>query len=290
MNESFRCKLFENSIESRLIHFSRFDELFLEFRKTESHFFFKWSEEMSTMNSWEHFLYFFHTMHFFANANFLQFSVLDLSYLFHKMLKIYSIFMAFTLDRDGAATRLWVSSRTIDRHIQAWRIRTRRIGKKTFLDDTDVDMLRDGNFSRSEKEDDTIIILDEKEMSSHEIIHPSKTQTIDTVAVTELVRLYEETRGIIAKKDSVIQDLSYKLWKIETELKSSISLLEYNKATLLLESSKVRSDSDRETLSSKISFLEKEVNKKNSAIITLAVLFVLVLGFSIVFFLFTRLI
>jgi excisionase family DNA binding protein len=233
---------------------------------------------------------FFHTMHFFANANFLLFSVLDLSYLFHKMLKIYSILMAFTLDRDGAATRLWVSSRTIDRHIQAGRIRTRRIGKKTFLDDTDVDMLRDGNFSRTEREDDTIIILDEKEISSHEIIHPSKSQAIDTVAVTELVRLYEETRGIIAKKDSVIQDLSYKLWKIETELKSSISLLEYNKATLLLESSKVRSDSDRETLSSKISLLEKEVNKKNSAIITLAVLFVLVLGFSIVFFLFTRLI
>ena len=45
-------------------------------------------------------------MHFFANANFLLFSVLDLSYLFHKMLKIYSILMAFTLDRDGAATRL----------------------------------------------------------------------------------------------------------------------------------------------------------------------------------------
>jgi len=142
---------------------------------------------------------------------FLLFSVLDFWFLFHKMLKIYRIFMAFTLDRDGAATRLGVSSRTIDRHIQAGRIRTRRIGKKTFLDDGDVDILRDGNSSHAEKGDDTIIILDEKEMSSHEIIHPSKTQAIDTVAVTELVRLYEETRGIIAKKDSVIQDLSYKL-------------------------------------------------------------------------------
>ena len=41
--------------------------------------------------------------------------------------------MAFTLDRDQAAARLGVSSRTVDRHIQAGRIRTKRIGKKMFL-------------------------------------------------------------------------------------------------------------------------------------------------------------
>jgi hypothetical protein len=199
------------------------------------------------------------------------------------------IAMAFTLDREGAALRLWVSSRTIDRHIQAGRIRTRRIGKKTFLDDADVEVLREGDTSK--RNDDYIVILDEKNdtPSSHEIVRPEqKTWLIDTVAVTELVRLYEETRGIIAKKDEVIQDLSYKLGKTEMELKNSIPLIEYNKATFMLESTKVRSDSDKESLSSKVNFLEKEISKRNSAIITLAVLFVLVLGFSIVFFISLR--
>ena len=102
------------------------------------------------------------------------------------------------------------------------------------------------------------------------------------------MRLYEETRGIIAKKDEIIQDLSYKLGKTEMELKNSIPLTEYNKATFMLESTKVRSDSDKESLSSKVNSLEKEISKRNSAIITLAVLFVLVLGFSIVFFISLR--
>jgi|GEM_PF-5839419 len=83
------------------------------------------------------------------------------------------IAMAFTLDREGAALRLGVSSRTIDRHIQAGRIRTRRIGKKTFLDDADVEALREGDSSR--RNDDYIVILDEKnEASSHEIVRPEQ--------------------------------------------------------------------------------------------------------------------
>ena len=66
-------------------------------------------------------------------------------------------------------------------------------------------------------------------------------------------------------------------------------MIEYNKATFLLESSKSKNNAEHDTLSKTISGLEKELKKKNSAIITLVILFALVLIFSIVFFLYTRL-
>lgn len=94
-------------------------------------------------------------------------------------------------------------------------------------------------------------------------------------------------RSIIARKDETIQDLSYKLGKTETELKNTIPLVDYNKATFLLESAKTKGTEDVVTLSDKIAGLEKEITKRNGAILSLALLFVLVLAFSVVFFFFS---
>jgi len=192
--------------------------------------------------------------------------------------------MAFTLDREGAAARLGVSSRTIDRHIQAGRIRTRRIGKKMFLEDEDIEALR--NMDPARRQDDYVIVMEDEVMTTP-IISKKETITYEAQAITELVRLYEETRGIIAKKDETIQELSYRLWQAETELKSSVPLIDYNKATFLLESAKSRWDQDASMLNQKVESLEKEIIKRNGAILSLALLFVLVLSFSVVFFFFS---
>lgn len=196
--------------------------------------------------------------------------------------------MAFSLDRDAASRRLGVSSRTIDRHIQAERIRTRRIGKKMFLEEDDVEALRMADPSR--REEDYIIVTDmDQEREIPEIVAPTK-DIVDpkqnNVALAEIVRIYEDARSLIAEKDATIQNLSYKLWKIESELANSIPAMEYKKTTFLLESAKSKSDSDTEVLTKKITTLESEVNKRNSALVTLVILFILVLGFSVIFVLF----
>lgn len=193
--------------------------------------------------------------------------------------------MAFTLDREEAARRLGVSSRTIDRHIQAERIRTRRIGKKMFLEEDDVESIRLADPAR--KSEDYVVIT-EKKITSEPSTEKSTAlaQKNHNAALTELVRLYEDSQAIIAKKDSTIQELSYKLWKAETELANSIPALEYKKATFMLESAKSKSDTDVQVMNSKISTLESEVNKRNSALIALTILFILVLGSSIMFVLF----
>lgn len=197
--------------------------------------------------------------------------------------------MAFSLDREWASRRLGVSSRTIDRHIQAGRIRTRRIGKKMFLEEEDIEALRMADPAR--REEDYIVITDDeshkKDMT--EIVTPS-SQMIDpnqsNAALAEIVRMYEDTRSLIAEKDATIQNLSYKLGKIESELANSVPVLEYKKTTFLLESAKSKSDNDADTLTNKIVTLEWEIHKRNSALITLAILFILVLGFSVIFVLF----
>ena len=198
--------------------------------------------------------------------------------------------MAFSLDREGASRRLWVSSRTVDRHIQAWRIRTRRIGKKMFLEEDDIETLRMADPAR--REEDYVVIMDDAPLRSKnpEIITSWKsiidTKQQNNMALAEILRIYEDAQWLIADKDATIQTLSYKLWKIENELANSIPVLEYKKTTFLLESAKSKSDTDAELLSKKITTLESEVSKRNSAIITLVILFMLVLGFSVIFVLF----
>ncbi len=195
--------------------------------------------------------------------------------------------MAFTIDRAEAASRLGVSTRTIDRHIQLERIRTRRIGKRMFLEEDDIETLRNLDPSRREE---TYEVIHESPKKSQDMPEKMMTiQSIDTQALTEFTRLYDDAKRVIAKKDDIIQDLSYRLGKSETELKNSIPLVEYKKATFLLESAKTKNDEDKEDLSGKVSNLEKEINKRNSAIIALAMLFVLVLAFSMVSLFYTRL-
>ena len=190
--------------------------------------------------------------------------------------------MAFAIDRIEAARRLSISTRTVDRHIKMGKIRTKRIGKKMFLHEEDVESLR----SQGSLWEEFIVIEDTSDTLDHEII-PQK-RSITSLKAPDFSWLYQDAQKVIAKKDEIIQDLAYKLGKTETELKNAIPLIEYRKATFLLESAKNKTDADASILGTKIEFLEKEINKRNSAIMGLAILFVLVLAFSAVFFLYTK--
>jgi hypothetical protein len=158
-----------------------------------------------------------------------------------------------------------------------------------YLEEEDVETLRMADPSRRE-EDYTIIQEDDRpereipEIVTKEknIVDPKQTN----MAITELVRIYEDARGQIAHKDTIIQELSYKLGKAETELANSVPVLEYKKNAFLLESAKTKSDTDAEALGSRITTLQADIEKRNSALITMVILFVLVLGFSVVFVLF----
>lgn len=195
--------------------------------------------------------------------------------------------MAFAIDRVEAARRLSVSTRTIDRHIQAGRIRTKRIWKKMFLDEDDVELIRVSEPSHTEE--DVVFFENQKEKDDVEVIHKKRELAEKDDRLPDFHELYREATAIISKKDDIIQDLSYRLGKTEMELKNSIPLVEYSRATFLLESTKTKGTEDTQSLSKEVESLEKEITKRNSAIIGLAILFILVLAFSVVFFLSTKL-
>lgn len=202
----------------------------------------------------------------------------------------YFFCMAFSLDRDQASRRLGVSSRTIDRHIQAGRIRTRRIGKKMYLEEDDIETLRMTDPAR--REEDYIVIHDDAPNPERPEIMTKERQVANpkeiNIALAEIVRIYEDARDQISRKDATIQELSYKLGKAEVELANSVPALEYKKNTFLLESAKSKSDNDADALGRRITTLESEVGKRNSAIVTLVILFILVLGAAVIYVLFSN--
>lgn len=157
-----------------------------------------------------------------------------------------------------------------------------------FLEEDDVEALRMADPAR--REEDYIVISDDNKQKEMPEIMSSSQGLMDpkqnNAALSEIVRIYEDARSLIAEKDATIQSLSYKLGKIESELENSVPVLEYKKTTFLLENAKSKSDTDANSLSSKISHLETEITKRNSALITLVILFILVLSFSIMFVLF----
>ena len=50
--------------------------------------------------------------------------------------------MPFTLDRYEAAKDLEISTRTLDRYVKAGKIRSKRVGKKVFLLEADIEKMR----------------------------------------------------------------------------------------------------------------------------------------------------
>lgn len=200
--------------------------------------------------------------------------------------------MAFTLDRNEAALRLGVSTRTIDRYIQNERIRTRRIGKKMFLEEDDVEILRQEDSARREDDyevvENPIKILHEEEIVENKAQNSLMISADAKMAITELSRIYNDAQTIIAEKDETIRNLSYKVGKLETELQNSVNRAEFSRAEILLETAENKNQETSRHFNDKISTLEQEMNKKNSFIVALVVLFALLLVAFSVFLFFNR--
>ena len=175
--------------------------------------------------------------------------------------------MAFSLDREAAARRLGVSTRTIDRHIRSGKVQTRRIGKKLFLEENDVEALRMDDPAR--KEEDYMVILSdepviiEEKIEEHALIQKNSQEM--SLALAEFTRIYDQAQSLITKKDETIQDLSFRLGKAETELESS------------------------RTLSHQVGYLEREVQKRNTILVGMTVVLVLVLISASIFLFWSRL-
>lgn len=128
--------------------------------------------------------------------------------------------MVFTLTREDASKMIGVSTRTIDRYIQSGKIRTKRDGKVIMLHKEDVTQVKWGWVQ-----------------TDYEVIAPKPTLVPSTgydprEAQNEILRTLEK---IIRDKDALIQELTFKLGKMESDITNTVPKLEHKKALLSLE-------------------------------------------------------
>jgi excisionase family DNA binding protein len=128
--------------------------------------------------------------------------------------------MVFTLTREDASKMIGVSTRTIDRYIHAGKIRTKRDGKVIMLHKEDVTQVKGGWVQ-----------------TDYEVIAPKPT-LVPSVgydpreAQNEILRTLET---IIREKDALIQELTFKLGKLESDINNTVPKLEHKRAMLALE-------------------------------------------------------
>ena len=92
--------------------------------------------------------------------------------------------------------------------------------------------------------------------------------------------LYEETLRKIADKDQIIQDLSYRAGHAESELKNSVSLIEYKKQTFLLEAAKTKTEEDVKIAQNEVTQLKQEVLQSKFVLYLLIILVFVMMAVS----------
>ena len=184
----------------------------------------------------------------------------------------------YKLTRQETAKKLKISTRSVDRYIKAWKLRSKKEGKIVYVNDDDIDnmiswwnnkqevIVENKNNINSEKIDD--VLSYEKNNKEVSLNNENSNQILWTI--------YKDLKEEIQKKDEIIQVLSVKLWKTEEIANNSIWLMEYKKSQFLLEESKWYLNREVEELKKDKETLTKDLKyEKNSNI--LLIIFVILL-------------
>lgn len=150
--------------------------------------------------------------------------------------------------RQEVAEKMWISTRSVDRYIKAWKLRAKKDWKVVYVKWSDVDNLMWNGWFKQE------VIVEQKVVNSTDQ-KPIKVvaRNDDNVAGT-LWTIYKDLKEEIQKKDQLIQNLAMRVWKAEEVAKNSVSLLDFKKSQYLLEESK-------DGLNKNVEELEKEKEK-----------------------------
>ncbi|MFB0964653.1 MAG: hypothetical protein QMC36_03010 [Patescibacteria group bacterium] len=193
--------------------------------------------------------------------------------------------MPFTLDRYAAAENLAISTRTLDRYVKAGKLRSKKVGKKVFVHDGDLEILRnelgrevddsarqeDVEFVSPKAEDGEIVFFDDVKKDTGFRRKP---------VLVDYQDLFEDAQKRIDEKDRVIRELSYRVGQAEAELKNSVSMIEFKKTSYLLEAAKTKGDEEKANAMKEVEAVTKRLeSEKNITAILAFALAILLLGF-----------
>lgn len=193
--------------------------------------------------------------------------------------------MPFTLDRYAAADSLAISTRTLDRYVKAGKLRSKKVGKKVFVHDGDLDILKNElgrEVDDSARQEDIEFVKPKAEDGEIVFFEDAKKDTgfRRKPVLVDYQDLFEDAQKRIDEKDRVIRELSYRVGQAEAELKNSVSMIEFKKTSYLLEAAKTKGDEEKAVAVKEVESIAKrlESEKTITAILSVA-LAILLLGF-----------
>lgn len=190
----------------------------------------------------------------------------------------------YNYTRQEAADFLGISTRSIDRYIKSWKLRSKKEWKIVYVNDDDVKNMSWNSDTKHE-------IIDKEELqeikksqeNNYEVEEvPFETKEIElktNFKTYALDKVYDDLRAEIKQKDEVIQDLSIKLGRAEEIVKNSVSMIDFKRSQMLLEDSKTHLWSAISELKSKNETLEKDLKHEKTTkyilFITVLILFII---------------
>ena len=183
----------------------------------------------------------------------------------------------YTITRQEAADLLGISTRSIDRYIKSWKLRSKKDWKVVYINNNDIENMKSWDIKKHEvifpediKKDSKIDVLWETTGLSTKSSNPS----------ISLEAIYIDLKKQISEKDSMIQDLSIKLWRAEEVASNSISLIDFKKSQFMLEESKSHLSTALWDMKKQKDKLERDVKyeKTTNIILSIFVLFLIVVA------------
>lgn len=183
----------------------------------------------------------------------------------------------FELTRQEAADKLNVSTRSIDRYIRSWKIRSEKQWKVVYVNSEDINNILWWSSVKQE------VIMPKQDNPVEPQVNTTQVSTKqDNIA---LENIYNDLRWEIKKKDETIQDLSIQLWRAQEIAKNSVSLIDFKKSQFLLEESKWHLSSELDRLEKEKSSLANDLKyQKNSNMILIVFVILLIVISWIIFF------
>lgn len=195
----------------------------------------------------------------------------------------------YTITRQDASDILWVSTRSVDRYIKAWKLRSKKEGKIIYIHSKDIENIS-GESIDSKPE---VIIPQEKKQSysesknNYEQPKATSTGVMDAQSRATLEKIYLDLRWEIQTKDKAIQDLSIRLWQAQEIAKNSVSIVEFKKSQFLLEESKWHIANENSVLKDQATELALKLKYEKTS--NRILLWAVILGVAmIIFLLFVR--
>ena len=150
------------------------------------------------------------------------------------------------LDREEASKILKVSTRTLDRYIRKYKIKTRKQGRTILIRRADVDKIINDHIGHfiddfnKLKEGESPSIMDTKVDNVDALSTKSKSE--DTIEVKDIKvknikpgeetvykELYIELKKEFREKQDRLEAATYRVGQLESQLKSTVPLLDYSR-------------------------------------------------------------